>query len=374
MEHHHSILWRLYPKKELTKIYLSLSIRRFALTLIGLFIPLYLHVELGISLQRTLLFFIFYSMMFAVFTPIAAKFAERYGVKHSVLFSIPFYIIFVFLLYLLPTVKLNLMLLGFFSGASLAFYWMGMNLIFYHATDHKHRGEEVGKKLSLGILASLAGPLVGGFLIMQYGFNIVFLLSTILLISSAIILFLSKDEHIKYDFSVKSIVNKKHWQNSLFFVSQGSMVTANQVIWPLFIFSIIGGYFSLGIIGSVLAGVSALLVFLVGKYSDHVDKRKIIRSVAGFEFLSWILKALVFLPWHIYATTILGGLTHGIRMPPLHALEQDKAKGNAAAYFVSREIFMSIGRGLVLVVVLMLDSLSGGLIFQGVIGLVALLF
>ena len=165
MFHSHSFWFKLLPHEELKQIYLSAAIRSFSLSLVGLFIPLFLYHERGVSFSNTLLFYIFFSSIFALFTPLAAKFAARFGIKHSVLVSIPIYLGFLCAIYLLSPTTPNLFIMGSLLGLSLALYWMGMNLIFHRASDHKHRGEEVGKKLGYSILAAMIGPLIGGFLI-----------------------------------------------------------------------------------------------------------------------------------------------------------------------------------------------------------------
>ena len=374
MHHHHEWLWHLYPKKELTRVYISLALRYFALSLISLFIPLYLYKEIGYSFEQTILFFIFYSLVLGIFSPLAAKCCEWYGVKHTVLISIPFYLAFLILLNLLPKVKLNLLWLGLLVGISLSFYWIGMNLLFYHSSHHKHRGEESGKRLSASIIASLIGPVVGGLLINVVGFYILFVLSALFLFISALVLFLSKDEHIHYEFSLRSLVDKHHWRHLLYFISQGSYITTSGVIWPLFMFSILGGYFSLGILGSLLSGVGAVLILFVGKYSDHVEKRTIIRWSAIGESTSWFVRAFVQTVGQVYAATIFGAMTYGIMVSPLQALDIDSARGRASGYFVTREVFICLGRMSVLIIVLMTNSLSGGLIAHGILNFAALLF
>ena len=374
MHHNIHLWWRYFPQRELTHIYVSSAVRSFALSLVGLFIPLYLYKELGFSLEETLGFFIFYSVIFAVSTPVAAKFSARYGVKHAVLVSSPFYLAFLVLLYVLPNFDTSLLLIAAFLGLSQSFYWVGMHVVFFHASDHRHRGEEVGKRLAVSILSTVLGPLLGGAFIMWFGFRIVFFLSSLLLVFSALVLFLSKEEHVRYHFSVRSVLNKEHWRNSLFFVSQGCRVIADGVIWPLFVFVVLDNYFSLGVVGSLLAGISAVLIWLVGKYSDHYEKRKIILFVTPLESVSWWARALATSVGGIFGATIFGALTHGIREAPLGAMEYDKAKGDITAYFVSREIFICLGRILLLMVVLMTHSLAGGLVFQGIVNSASLLF
>jgi len=374
MVHHHEFWWQFFPKKELTQIYVCATLRSFAVSLIGLFIPLYLYNELGLSLAQTLYFYIFYSVVFAISTPFAAKFAARYGVKHSVLFSLPFYLIFVLLLNFLPQINTPLLLIGTVGGVAISFYWMGMHLAFNHASDRRHRGEEVGKRDALSISATMLGPLIGGIMIKYCGFATVFVLSGILLFFAGSYLLLSKEEHVRYSFSLRGLVDRKQWRNSLFFVERGVRVMAAGVIWPLFIFVILKDYFSMGLVGTVLSAVSALLVWITGKFSDRVSKRKIVRWTVGFESLSWFLRAAVSSVFHVFAATVFGALTFGIMQSPIGALEYDKAKKDAASYFVSREVFICLGRILLLIVVLMTDSLTGGLIFQGFASFAALLF
>jgi MFS family permease len=362
------------PKKELTQIYISMALRYFAVSLIGIFVPLYLMQEIGVSLQQALLFYVFYSVVFAVSAPVAAKFASTYGLKHSVMLAIPFYLAFVWLLYLLPTVNISLLVISGLLGLSQAFYWMGLHLIFKHASDKKHRGEECGKRTAFSKVGMILGPTIGGILITYYGFGLAFICASILLLLAGGVLFLSKEEHMKFHFSAKTIFNKNYWRDSLYFTARGVRNMAEGVLWPIFIFFILGSYVSLGILGSILAGVTAVLVWLSGKYSDRVGKRKVIRWIVPFEALGWLARAFVQTVSHVFGATIFGALSFGALDSPISARMYDKAKGDLMSYFVSREIFMCLGRILVLMLVIMTDNISGGFIFTSVASFAALLF
>ncbi|MDP3640317.1 MAG: MFS transporter [Nanoarchaeota archaeon] len=371
---HDPLWWRFFPRKELTQVYLSTAIRSFALSLLSLFVPLYFYVELQYPLAQTLLFYIYFALALGIASPFAAAFAARYGMKHSVMVSVPLYLGFIFLLYRLPFSLVPLFVLGMLSGVAIAFYWIGMHLVFVKASDHQHRGEEVSLQMVFSILASLLGPLLGGFLIVAFGFPVVFAASSFFLLLSAVVLFSSKEKHVPYHFSWRSLLQRSDWRNALFFISQGSRATAEGTIWPLFIFFILGNYFSLGVVGSILSGVSALVIWFMGRYSDHTSKRKIIWLATGFESISWFLRALVRTTLHVFGVTIFGALTLGFLAAPLGALVYDKGQRHAAAYFVQREMFISLGRILVLLLVLLTDNLAGGLIFNGFANLATLLF
>ncbi len=374
MPHHHEFWWRFFPHKELRQVYLSAGLRSFAVSLLGIFIPLYLHTELGLGLQQTLLFFLLYSAFFAISTPLAAKLASRYGIKHSVLLAVPLYLAFVALLYALPHPKIPLSLLAALLGLSQGFYWMGMNLVFHHASHRSHRGEEVGKRGSVMILGSVAGPFAGGVLITFAGFPAVFAAASLVLLLSAGVLFRSRESYLQYHFSLRGVLNRGHWRDSLFFVSRGTRVIAEGVLWPLFIFIILGSYIALGLAGSLLAGVSAGLLWLVGKYSDHAGKRRIARWATLLDSLAWAARAFVATPLQVFAVTIFAAITHGIRESPLGALEFDKAGGQVAEYFVSREIFICLGRILLLGLILLSMNLAGGFLLHAVANLAAWMF
>ncbi len=374
MLHNHHYWWHLIPHKELSQVYASIALRFLATSSLILFVPLYLYQEVGYTFTQTLSFYIFYSLVFAIATPVAAKFASRFGVKHTVFWSIPLYILFIISLYFLRFIHLPLILLSIMVGVSLAFYWMGINLVFHHASDHKHRGAEIGKRTFYKILATTLGPLLGGALITFIGFYAAFVFASLILILSSVILFFSKEIHVNYQFSLPTLIKKDHWKDSLFFVSRGTEVMAEEVLWPLFIFFILGSYLSLGLSGAILSLLSGILAYLVGKFSDYSNKRTIIALISVFDSLSWFIKSLIQTVAQVFGVTIFGAVTLGIRESPLGALEYDKAQNDIAGYFVSREIFLCLGRILILMVVLMAENVQSGFVFQGFASLAAILF
>ena len=201
-----------------------------------------------------------------------------------------------------------------------------------------------------------------------------FIISGLGLLSSAFFLFLSKEKHVPYHFSLRNIFVKGKLSNDLFFMSRGSFVMAEGVIWPLFVFAMLGSYASLGIMGMILSGTSAILLWRVGCYSDKIDRRKIIISMSIFESLGWFIRSIVDKVWQVFAVTIFGAIVYGIREAPIEALELDKAQRDIATYFVRREIFICFGRILMILVVLITGSLGVGLWLQGIATLAALMF
>ena len=88
----------------------------------------------------------------------------------------------------------------------------------------------------------------------------------------------------------------------------------------------------------------------------------------------WILMALVKTVPQVFAVAIASSLVGAIRESPTGALEYDKAKGQVAAYFVNREVFICLGRILALSIVLATSNLTHGMFFQAFANFAAFLF
>ena len=381
--HHH---WPFFFRHEVNAVYLSVALRSFGISLLGLFVPLYLIKDQGFSLAQMLGFYLFFSVILALSTPLAGAFSARFGMKHTVLLSVPLYLGFLFFLYFLPLYKISssffsrisLLLPAVLLGLSIAFYWMGLHQVIYRVSTRKHRGEAIGKQKAVTVLGTIAGPLVGGVIISVFGFPLLFAIAAVFLLLSSGFLLLSKENHEPYHFSLRSLVSgkeqKEQWKNSLFFTSQGTRVIADGILWPLLVFFLLEDYLSLGFLGTLLAGVSAFLLWMVGRKSDGYNKRSLVRWITPLESASWFLRSLAESFSQILGITLFSAIIFGVREAPLSALEYDKARGEITTYFVNREIFVCLGRVLMLTIVLLTDSLTGGLFFQGIANLAVLLF
>jgi hypothetical protein len=104
---------------------------------------------------------------------------------------------------------------------------------------------------------------------------------------------------------------------------------------------------------------------LFSLFIDQRGKRSIIKKVAWLDSIIWLIKVYVISLTQIIFVNIISALTYGILDPSLEAIEQDDAKSYIIQYFVNREIYITIGRISILVIILISDSLAHGLIFNG---------
>ena len=371
---HHKFLYLLH-NRELNELYVSIAIRAFALSLIGLFIPIFL-LTAGYSLTLTLIFFAATTITHVIFTFPAAKIASRFGFKHAILFSSPILILAHLGLYGLDVFQWLFYPTAIFFGISSALFWIGYHVDFAKFSDKKRRGREVGFSRVVSILFYSAGPVIGGSLILIVGFKVIFLAVSILLMASAIPLFMSKDIHSQTKLSLKGTFKKRSIKDTLAIAGFGAERAA-YVLWIIFIFFTVLGeqYTLLGSVVSLSLLLGAIFIFIIGKFSDSY-RRLVLRVGAISNALVWFFKSLVSTGPQVFLVDAFYGATQSMMLVPFDAISYDKAnKQGIIRYLIYREMVLNTARFMVLIAMIFVADISAGFIFGGSLGsLLQLLF
>jgi MFS family permease len=186
--------------KELNAIYTMHSIQGFALSLIGIFIPIYLLI-LGYSISQVLVFFIIYYLAGLIAAFAAIYIASKIGLRQTLIFRLPFTFVFFILLYLLDSAHIPLGIIAFFGGWQNTLYWIPVHILFTRSAKQKNIGASTGKLFAFPKIASMAGPLLGGFIATFFGFKILISVVFIILLISAFPLLLSGSKRATFSFS-----------------------------------------------------------------------------------------------------------------------------------------------------------------------------
>ena len=129
--------FHFFKNRELNEMYVSISIRSFALSLIGVFVPIYFYL-IGYSLVSIFFFYMLQSLAQIIFSIPIAKISSKFGIKHLMGLSVPFLIVFFFLLYSIETFNWPLPLLSVFAGLSTAMFWLPYHIDFAKFIDRKN--------------------------------------------------------------------------------------------------------------------------------------------------------------------------------------------------------------------------------------------
>ncbi|NYZ79879.1 hypothetical protein H0N95_01355, partial [Candidatus Micrarchaeota archaeon] len=129
-------------REEMTELYANRVVRYFGMSLVYVFIPVYL-LSLGFSFQQAVLYIILKRLFMAMTVPLAIYSDGRVGIKRTALISA--FVLSAFLLYLYSEFSVSLtsiVILGLLEGLDMSLYWVPMNIDFGLASKKGKRGEE----------------------------------------------------------------------------------------------------------------------------------------------------------------------------------------------------------------------------------------
>ncbi len=357
---------RLLRNTELRELFFSLSVKSFALSLTGLFIPLYLLNDLRYSFRETVLFYLVFSLAAALVVPLAARSASKAGLKHAIAMSIPFYILFYMMLYALDTNPQLLLFSAIILACAESTFWLSYHIDFTTFADKRSMKQEVGMMFSMLIAVSLIGPLAGGILITMLGFSAVFLLTAVLLCLSIIPLFKTKDVHQRRPFSLKNIFAKDHRTETPHFLALGARVMG-ATFWIVYLFTFLNLYTSLGLIITIANILSAMTAYYCGRLAINLKKRASFDLVVTLYGITWIVRIFFQSLRSVASLTFASYLLYPFIDVPLFSTIYKKAvRNHPVEYHAYREIISDLGMAGILLIFFISNSILLGVALTGI--------
>lgn len=359
---YHSIIKKRF-RNELFELNLAVLFRTFAISLVGLFVPIYLYHELGLGLRGVLTYYLIWSIFLNFLTPIYAKIAYTFGYKKMFLVSVPFYLANIYFLSILGN-HINLYWVpAVLAGISGGFYTLSLDSDFAKFSDKKNRSSQVSKWYSLALAGSVVGPLVSGIILVGgltipwigeivlpfSGFKVIFILVSIFMTLSAIPMFFTQDYYYKVKFSLKYIFKKEHLKDFIGFILLGMEYNTSLIFYPLFIYLIVKSYVSLGAIATIIGLFVVFFTLIIGKLSDKYNKNLFIKIGTYIHSIVYILRYWIRSFFGITIAGIVSNLAYLGYDVPLSATIYDKInKTNRVEYLIMKELGIGIGRVLII--------------------------
>jgi len=328
-------------KKELKELYLSLLLRSFTISMIAIFVPVYLLME-GFALSQVLIFYIILNIFTVALSPFTAVLASKIGIKHTFLLSAPATILYFGLLKFLTELNIPLYIIPIVGAMAVSLYWIPINSDFAKSGDKKHRGSQSATFSLMPKIAGILAPLAGALIVQAYSFDILFIIISLLMVASIIPPLRSSDYKSKITYNWKKFTKKKMKLSSLMFYN-GFISELVKIIFPIFIFYTLGDLVLLGELGSIFALGTFVVTLGIGKLSDRLGKKPLIR-ISGIIFLLGLLLAVTADSMYLLTiVSIILGLGASMLKVPLFALESNEAKGHPTEFMALREMIIRIG-------------------------------
>lgn len=304
---------------ELSELYASQLLRSLSLSLVNIFVPIYLY-KLGYNLPTIFWFYVCWFAARPLLDFITGLIIARIGPKHTMALGVFVQVTHLTMLLSLSGYAWPLWLVAATGGWAYGLFILAFEVDFSKVKHAQHGGKELGFIQIFEKFGAALGPLIGGIVAGVFGPQYTIGLAILVLVTSLVPLFTSREPvAVKQQLAFEDFPWRQHKRD--LFVS--AMLMSENVIaiilWPLFIgvtILTVNTYETLGLVAAIGAIGSILTAYLVGKYSDMGLGRRMLRLSTALQALLHVLRLFVGSLWQVAGLT-LGSelLSSGYRIP-----------------------------------------------------------
>lgn len=364
----HESFLHYFQSKELDEIYIGNALRSFAGSMISIFIPIYLFT-LGNSFTNILWFYLLTHLFGIGVVILSFKLIHRIGAKHLIFISTIFQIGFFVLLQLMSTTYIPLAVLALVNAIHLYFFWLPFNIIFARSSSNKEGGTQLGIMTVFSSALTIIGPLVGGIITTQFsqGYLILFIFASVLLLISGLVYLFSHDSKEIHKINLRKSLDVISKRDKLALTGNRIRTFTLAILWPMFMFLILGTTVS---IGAILSGANLLLVILtayVGRLSDKKDKNKLLKFGSIFHSGSAAFRGFATSLGSIAAFQVLGAFTFAFMNIPFRSMVYQRSREHSvSAFMFSQEFFFRIVTIIFIACLIILTTFFTPLVVMGI--------
>lgn len=310
--YHRHRLHRLASHPDLHRFELAIWLHTLARSLIAIFVPVLL-VQTGYSITQVMVYYLVYNAIDVPLNLLAGRLVRGIGARWVLILSTLVTMAFFGLLGALPPGHWPLlMVLALLAALYDTFFWVAHIYIFIEANrEGLDTGETAGALEGVRKLASIVGPAVGAFFLVGSGKLTLALVSIAIFALSMLPLFRLRGIADKptekrlplRDFFREPQERRDYLSMALFGVHDD----VNGVLWPLFIFLVLGTFGAVAAIPIIIAATSVVFSYAVGKLTRKYHFRMMMIGSA-FVGCLWLLRLVIHDPTFYYITVFLMGL------------------------------------------------------------------
>lgn len=263
--------WRVVEFDELSELYTTQLLRSLSLSMVGIFVPVYLF-KIGYSITDIALFYVVWFAIRPLLGYLTAKLIGEIGPKHTMILSVGVQIAYLAFILSIQTMHWPLFLVAALGSLYFGMYRMAFDIDFSKVKHTEHGGKEVGYMQIFERIGGVIGPLIGGLIAGFYDPRYTMALAIIILVFSLIPLLATAEPVKRHQVITYKGFPFKQLRRSLALSSAFQMQeVASVVMWPLFIGAFIvldSTYQVLGALASISTLMAIVSAYSIGKLVD----------------------------------------------------------------------------------------------------------
>ena len=239
-------------------------------------------------------------------------------------------------------------LIAIMGGIGEAFYFIPLHAFFTRLSENQKRGKQFSNYASIGQLAGLVGPLIGGIIAAFFGFVPLFYFAIFFIALSILPLFKLDSIKPATKLTLSGIWHLTKTNKRFFFATIADNIKGNVegLIWPIFIYFTLKNLISVGWVSSLVTGGAILFTLFIGRFHDKKSKYFFLKLGGLLYAILWLIRIYTTAPFYLYLLSILAGFFVLMIDISFNAIFYDKAaeKKDLDEFIIFREIPIAIGR------------------------------
>lgn len=350
------------------EIYISLSLRSLAISLILIYTPIYLYLNFNKNIGNVFLFYGFLHLIYGLIAPLGGKINSKIGLKKSIILSYPFLVLYYIFL---RQMEKNFIMVypALFSGIIYLFlFYPAFHTEFVKFSKTKERSKEISFLNVLISISQALGPVLGGLILFYFNFSFLFLIVIFLIIISIIPLLFAKETKSRYHDTfhnayIRAFL-KMRTRERIQYSFKGAEQWIQGIVWPIFLYLIAFNFAKLGGIITGAKIISLVVMLGIGRLLDLEREFKnlffkIMSLILGFVH---ILKSFVSnLVQAFFIDSLQKIIGLGWVNINYYSLVYDRAKQKKSyedEYIISHEIILNFVGGFLLILISFLANIS----------------
>ncbi|MCK4539915.1 MFS transporter [Candidatus Parcubacteria bacterium] len=351
-------------------IYSMRALLRVSTALLGLFLPIFLYELFNFKLQYVIYYYLVSSLLYGVLVAWGARYLNQIGLKRSIRVSVVlgalYYVCFYVLGLANSSNKIEVMALLILSLVFITLHrilhWVPVRTDIAKFTNRMNRARQISLMEVTAHIAHAIMPLIAGWILLFYSYDILFFVVIILYLSSLIPLVNLPRTKERFSWTYvetwKEFFSKKRRKTVLAYLSDGAETIVGLVIWPIFIWKLLdGNYFEVGAISSLIVIVTIILQLAAGKLIDKKDKKKMLKWGSAMYALGWVVKIFIASAFQIFIASTYHNLMKVFARTSFDVITYEKAASEGHyvdEYTVVHDMAIYFGKALMLCAVLLL--------------------
>ncbi|MEF8880860.1 MAG: hypothetical protein V5A72_03455 [Candidatus Nanohaloarchaea archaeon] len=323
-------------------------LKNFGISLIGVFIPIYI-LSQGKGILPASLFIIISGVAGVILSYPISRVISKIGFKHSLIASYFFLIPGIMVIRMFELSVLTISVSSVLYNIGRLTHNIGLNSEFAVDSSKEKRAEDSGKMLSLPSISRVIAPLAGGVIFAGFGFTNLMFITVFILLLSVLPLIFSSEHRDPMNYNMKQLLQDEFLKTIPLFIIRGIQAVGAVAVFGMFIYLIVGGSVDVGSaraldsLGFVITGL------LVGRYATKIRKDLFVTIGCIGAGSAFFLRGFIATPIQAFLLSFISGIFFQIYHIPIYSSFADEAEDTEILEFYTlRKIFVSVGNILVI--------------------------